>query len=53
MIISVNWLKKFTDIDISIDELTELIGARLVDIRMSLLLRLSSAAPFLILIILI
>lgn len=33
MIVSVNWLKKFTDIDISIDELTELIGARLVEIE--------------------
>jgi len=33
MIISVNWLKKFTDIDVSIDELTELIGARLVEIE--------------------
>lgn len=33
MIISVNWLKKFTDIDISIDELTALIGSRLVEIE--------------------
>lgn len=33
MIISVNWLKKFTDIDGSIDELTEHIGARLVEIE--------------------
>lgn len=33
MIISVNWLKKYTDIDVSIDELTELIGARLVEIE--------------------
>lgn len=33
MIISVNWLKKFTDIDVSIDELTTLIGARLVEIE--------------------
>jgi len=33
MIISVNWLKKFTDIDVSIDELTEVIGARLVEIE--------------------
>ncbi|MCA9338131.1 phenylalanine--tRNA ligase subunit beta [Candidatus Saccharibacteria bacterium] len=33
MIISVNWLKKYTDIDISIDELTELIGSRLVEIE--------------------
>lgn len=33
MIISVNWLKKFTDIDLSIDELSTLIGARLVEIE--------------------
>lgn len=33
MIISVNWLKKFTDINLSIDELTTLIGARLVEIE--------------------
>lgn len=33
MIISVNWLKKFTDIDVSIDELAMLIGARLVEIE--------------------
>lgn len=33
MIISVNWLKKFTDISIPIDELVELIGARLVEIE--------------------
>ena len=33
MIISVNWLKKFTDIDVSIEELTDLIGARLVEIE--------------------
>lgn len=33
MIISVNWLKKFTDIDVSIDELAILIGARLVEIE--------------------
>jgi phenylalanyl-tRNA synthetase beta chain len=33
MIISVNWLKKYTDIDVSIDELTQLIGARLVEIE--------------------
>ncbi|MDB5176830.1 MAG: pheT [Candidatus Saccharibacteria bacterium] len=33
MIISTNWLKKFTDIDISIDELTRLIGSRLVEIE--------------------
>lgn len=33
MIISVNWLKKFTDIDVSIDELKDLIGSRLVEIE--------------------
>lgn len=33
MIISVNWLKKFTDIDLPIDELATLIGARLVEIE--------------------
>jgi phenylalanyl-tRNA synthetase beta chain len=33
MIISVNWLKKYTDIDLSIDELTTLIGSRLVEIE--------------------
>lgn len=33
MIISVNWLKKFTDLSLSIEELTELIGARLVEIE--------------------
>ena len=33
MIISVNWLKKYTDIDVSIDELTALIGSRLVEIE--------------------
>ena len=33
MIISLNWIKKFTSIDISIDELTTLIGARLVEIE--------------------
>lgn len=33
MIISVNWLKKFTDIDVSVDELATLIGARLVEIE--------------------
>lgn len=33
MIISVNWLKKFTDINVSIDELVTLIGARLVEIE--------------------
>lgn len=33
MIISVNWLKKYTDIDVSIDELVRLIGSRLVEIE--------------------
>jgi len=33
MIISVNWLKKFTDIDMPVDELATLIGARLVEIE--------------------
>lgn len=33
MIISVNWLKKYTDIDVSIDELAKLIGERLVEIE--------------------
>lgn len=33
MIISVNWLKKFTDIDVDIDELQHLIGTRLVEIE--------------------
>jgi len=33
MIISVNWLKKFTDITMPIDELVILIGARLVEIE--------------------
>src|SRR6186713_2290427 len=33
MIISVNWLKKFTDIDVPIEELTHLIGSRLVEIE--------------------
>lgn len=33
MIVSVNWLKKFTDIDSSIDELAVLIGSRLVEIE--------------------
>lgn len=33
MIISVNWLKKFTDIDVSIDELADLVGSRLVEIE--------------------
>ncbi len=33
MIISVNWLKKFTDVELSIDKLTTLVGARLVEIE--------------------
>lgn len=33
MIISVNWLKQFTQIDASIDELATVIGARLVEIE--------------------
>ncbi len=33
MIISLNWLKKFTDIDLPIDELAKLIGSRLVEIE--------------------
>jgi len=33
MIISLNWLKKFTDIDISVDELATRIGERLVEIE--------------------
>lgn len=33
MIISLNWLKKFTNIDMPIDELVTLIGARLVEIE--------------------
>lgn len=33
MIISVNWLKKFTNIDLPVDELATLIGARLVEIE--------------------
>ncbi len=33
MIISVNWLKKFTDITVPVDELATLIGARLVEIE--------------------
>lgn len=33
MIISVNWLKKFTNIDVSVDELATLIGERLVEIE--------------------
>jgi len=33
MIISVNWLKQYTDIDLSIDDLVEVIGARIVEIE--------------------
>lgn len=33
MIISLNWLKKFTRVDLPIDELATLIGARLVEIE--------------------
>ncbi|HZJ34524.1 MAG TPA: phenylalanine--tRNA ligase subunit beta [Candidatus Angelobacter sp.] len=33
MIISLNWLKKFTDINLPVDELVTLIGARLVEIE--------------------
>ncbi len=33
MIISVNWLKKYTSIDLPVDELTRLIGARIVEIE--------------------
>ena len=33
MIISLNWLKKFTDIDLPVDEFATLIGARLVEIE--------------------
>ena len=33
MIISLNWLKKFADIDMPIDELVTLVGARLVEIE--------------------
>jgi phenylalanyl-tRNA synthetase beta chain len=33
MIISLNWLKKFTSIDMPVDELATLIGARLVEIE--------------------
>ena len=33
MIISTNWLKKYTDIDLPIDELATLIGSRLVEIE--------------------
>ncbi len=33
MIVSTNWIKKYTDIDLPIDELATLIGARLVEIE--------------------
>ncbi|MEO5950039.1 MAG: phenylalanine--tRNA ligase subunit beta [Candidatus Saccharimonadales bacterium] len=33
MIISLNWLKKFTSVDIPVDQLANLIGARLVEIE--------------------
>ena len=33
MIVSLNWLKKFTDIDMTVGELIKLIGARLVEIE--------------------
>lgn len=33
MIVSVNWLKKFTSIDLPVQELAELIGTRLVEIE--------------------
>ena len=33
MIISLNWLKKYVDIDIPTDELVELIGSRLVEVE--------------------
>ncbi len=33
MIISLNWLKKYTDIDVSVADLSTLIGARLVEIE--------------------
>lgn len=33
MIISLNWLKKYVDIDLPVDELVELIGARLVEVE--------------------
>jgi len=33
MIISLNWLKKYTNINLSIDDLSQLIGARLVEIE--------------------
>ena len=33
MIVSVNWLKKYVDIDIPVQDLVELIGARLVEVE--------------------
>lgn len=33
MIISLNWLKKYTDINLSVENLSQLIGARLVEIE--------------------
>jgi phenylalanyl-tRNA synthetase beta chain len=33
MILSLNWLKKFTDIDMPVDQLATLIGERLVEIE--------------------
>ena len=33
MIISVNWLKKYTDIDLPIEELVSLIGSRIVEVE--------------------
>ena len=33
MIVSVNWLKKFTNIDVPVDELVQLIGERLVEVE--------------------
>ena len=33
MLISLNWLKKFVDIDVSNEELIRLIGARLVEVE--------------------
>ncbi len=33
MIVSLNWLKKYTDIDLPVDELVELIGSRLVEVE--------------------
>ena len=33
MLISLNWLKKYVDIDVSDDELVRLIGSRLVEVE--------------------